>query len=126
MFWRNLAICAACLFFLHSAGCGNMDKVSAFFSLEGETTDKDRVINAPLEQVSVKTQSTLSSLGYVANVNKQGEEIRISSKESNGCKFTVILTAIKTKDGEQTKARFEWEGGRDNPTGFLILSRLEK
>ena len=126
MFWRVLAVSAACILFLHNAGCENMDKVSAFFSLEGETTGKDRVINAPVEQVKVRAQLTLSSLGLVANESRQGEEVRISSKESNGCKFTIILTAVKTKDVEQTRARIEWEGARDDQTGFLILSRLEK
>lgn len=126
MFWRILTVSAVCILFLHNAGCENMDKVSAFFSLDSEPTGNDRVINAPVEQVRFKTQSALSSLGLVANESRQGEEIRISSKESNGCKFTIILTAVKTKDGEQTRAHIEWDGARDDRTGYLILSHLEK
>jgi hypothetical protein len=125
MFWRVLAIGAACVLFLHNAGCENMDKVSGFFSVEAETSSTDRLVNAPIEQVSVTTQTTMSSLGYAANTTKQGDEVRISAKNSLGYKFTVILNSVKGKDGEQTRAHIEWEGGRDDQTGFLILSRLQ-
>src|SRR5947199_6774675 len=56
---------------------------------------------------------------------KQCDEIRISAKNSNGFKFTVILSALKGKDGEQTRAHIEWDGGRDEQTGILILSKLD-
>ncbi len=126
MFWRILTIGAVCTLFLQNAGCENMDKVSAFFTVESEPSVNNRVINAPLDQVSVTTQTTLSSLGYAAMVNKQGEEIRISAKNSIGGKLTVILTALKTKDGDQTRAHIEWEGKPDDQTGLIILANLQK
>jgi hypothetical protein len=101
-----------------------MDRVSAFFTVEPEPSTQNRVVNAPLEMASAKVQTTLSSLGYAANTNKQGEEVRISAKESNGAKLTVVLTAIKGKDGDQTRAHIEWEGGRDEQTGIIILQQL--
>ena len=122
---RILAICAGSLIAALAVGCENLDKVSSFFTVDAEVTPNNRVINAPLEQVSVTTQTQLTSLGYAATVTKQGEEVRISSKNSLGYKFTVVLTSIKGKDGEQTRARMEWEGGRDDQTGMLILARLE-
>ncbi len=126
MVWRNLVIAAACVGFMAAAGCDNLNTVSGYLTLQGESTAKDRVINAPIDQVSLKTQATLSSLGYVANLNRQGEEVRVSTKNSYGDKFVVILTSVKTKDGEQTRARIEWDGNRDDQTGFMILAQLEK
>lgn len=124
MFWRVLAIGAACVLVLHNAGCENMDKVSGFFNAEVEPSTSNRVVDAPLDHVSAKVQTTMSSLGYAANTSRQGEETRISAKNSNGAKLTVVLTGIKGKDGEQTRARIEWEGGRDEQTGILILQQL--
>ena len=126
MFWRNLVIAAACVCPIAAAGCDNISTVSGYFSLPSETTGKDRVINSPIDQVALRTQATLSSLGYVANVNKQGEEVRVSSKNSYGDKFVVILTSVNTKEGDQTRARIEWDGNRDDQTGFVILAQLEK
>ena len=65
------------------------------------------------------------ALGYAPTTTRQGDEVRIGAKNSMGYKFTVILTAVKTKDSEQTKARIEWEGGRDDQTGMMILARLQ-
>jgi hypothetical protein len=123
---RILAICAGSLIAVAAVGCENFDKMSAFFAIEPEVSPSNRVINAPLEQVSMTTQAQLTSLGYAATVNKTGEEVHISTKNSHGYKFDVILSSIKGKDGsEQTRARIEWEGGRDDETGMLLLSRLE-
>jgi hypothetical protein len=125
MFWRVLAIGAACVFVLNSAGCENMDKVGAFFTVDADPSTQNRVVNAPLEVVSVRAQTTMSQLGYAATTTRQGDETRISTKNSNGCKLTVILTPIKGKDSEQTRAHIEWEGGRDEQTGMLILAKLD-
>jgi hypothetical protein len=124
MFWRVLAVGAACVLILHGAGCENMDKVSGYFMVDPEPSAQNRLVNAPLDQVSAKVQSSMSSLGLAANTSKQGEEVRISAKESNGVKLTVVLTAIKGKDGDQTRARIEWDGGRDEQTAMLILQQL--
>lgn len=125
MIWRILTIGAVCVLFLQNAGCENMDKVSAFFTVENEPSVSNRVINAPLDTVSVTAQTTMASLGYAVTVNKQADEIRLSTKNSLGYKFTVILTALKTKDGDQTRAHIDWEGGRDDQTGALILAKLQ-
>jgi hypothetical protein len=125
MFWRIMAIGAACVALMQGVGCENMDKIGAFFTVECEPSPNDRVINASLDQVSVKTQTTMSSLGYATTLNRQGEEIHISAKTSNGAKITVILASVKSKDGEQTKAHIDWEGGRDEQTGMLILNKVQ-
>ncbi len=136
MFWRILTIGAVCVLFMQNASCENMDKVSAYFSVENEPSVSNRVINAPLDQVSVTAQTVMSSLGYAVTVNKQGGEIRLSTKNSLGYKFTVILTEIPQSNvtgsvtntlttNQKTRARIEWEGGRDDQTGALILAKLE-
>ena len=125
MFWRMLAVGAACVALMQSLGCENMDKIGAFFTVDSESSPNDRLINAPLEQVSVKTQTTMSSLGYATTLNRQGDEIRLSAKNSNGAKITVILTAVKGKDGEQTKVHISWEDGRDEQTGMIILNQVQ-
>jgi hypothetical protein len=122
---RISAVCAGSLIAALAIGCENLDKVGSFFAVDAEVTPSNRVISASLEQVSGTTQTILSSLGYAAAVTRQGEEIRVSTKNSLGYKFTIILTSIKGKDGEQTRARIEWEGGRDDQTGMLILTKLE-
>ena len=122
---RILAICAGSLIAALAVGCENFDKMGSYFTVDAEVTPSNRVINAPVEQVLITTQSKLSSLGYAATVTRQGEEIRVSAKTSHGFKFTVVLTSIKGKDVEQTRARMEWEGGRDDQTGMLILNWLE-
>jgi hypothetical protein len=126
MLWRNLMIAATCVGIASAAGCDSLTTVSNYLTLQGEPSVSDRLIDAPVEQVQLNTQSTLSSLGYVATVSHQGEEVRISSKNSYGYKFAVILTSVKTREGQRTRARIEWETGRDDQTSVLILAQLEK
>jgi hypothetical protein len=126
MMWRNLTLIAACAFCVHAVGCDSLHTVSGYLALEGEPSSKDRVINAQIDQVASKAQLTLTNMGYVATVNRRGDEYRIATKNSYGDKFAVVLTPLKTKEGEHTKVNIEWEGGRDEQTGFLILAQLEK
>src|SRR3954453_13666848 len=109
MFWRVLAVGAACVLILHSTGCENMDKVTAFLSAEPETSSSDRLVNVPIEQVVITTQNTMSALSYAATTSRHGDEVRLSAKNSLGYRFTVILTPVHGKDGEQTRAHIEWE-----------------
>jgi hypothetical protein len=120
----NWLVGASGFLFLCLAGCASFDYASLFF-LQSDASGHDRVIAGSLESVAQSTQSTLSQLGFVATQSKQGDTIRIASKTATGDRFTLVLTKEKGKEGDQTRVRLEWEGNRDDQTGFQILSQLD-
>jgi hypothetical protein len=106
------------------AGCASLDLVS-FFSLQSQTSGRDRVVAGSLDVVAQSAQTSLSQMGLAATVNRQGEAIYVASKTATGAKFTLVLTRENTKDGEQTRVRLEWDSASDEQTGFQLLSQVE-
>jgi hypothetical protein len=124
MSWLKGFICASGLACVLLAGCASFDLVSVF-SLPSQATGHDRVIAGSLEVVAQSAQTTLGQMGLAATTNRKGESIYIDGKTRAGAKFTLVLTREKTKDGEQTRARMEWDGTRDDQIGFQLLAQLE-
>jgi len=83
------------------------------------------VVAGSLEVVAQSAQASLTQMGLAATVNRQGEAVSIASKTAAGAKFTLVLTREKTKDGEQTRVRVEWDGASDEQMGFQLLAQLE-
>jgi hypothetical protein len=106
------------------AGCNSVN-FAGLLSFQSDNSGRDRVVTASLDAVTQSTQSTLSQLGFTANVARSGETVKISSKTATGAKFAVVLTREKTKDGEQTRMHLEWEGASEDQTGFQILGQVE-
>ena len=117
-------VCASGLVVLLLAGCASFDLVG-FLSLPSQTTGRDRVVAGSLEVVAQSAQASLTQMGLAATVNRQGEAVSIVSKTAAGAKFTLVLTREKTKDGEQTRVRVEWDGASDEQMGFQLLAQLE-
>ena len=124
MAWFKGFVCTASLACVLLAGCASFDLVSVF-SLQSQASGNDRVVAGSLETVAQSAQTSLGQMGLAATVNRKGEAIHIESKTPTGAKFTLVLTREKTKDGEQTRARVEWDGARDDQTGFQLLAQLE-
>jgi hypothetical protein len=121
--WKGF-VCAGGLAFVLLAGCASMD-LSGFFALQGQTAGHDRVIAGSLETVAQSTQNMLTQMGLAATINRKGEAIYISSKTAGGAKFTLVLTREKTKEGEQTRVRVEWDGASDEQTSLKLLGQIE-
>lgn len=124
MTWWKGFLCAGGLASVLVAGCASLDLVSVF-SLQSQTSGRDRVVVGSLETVAQSAQTTLGQMGLAASVNRKGEAITIDSKTPAGAKFSLVLTREKTKDGEQTRARVEWDGASEDQTGFQLLAQLE-
>ena len=117
-------VCAGGLAFGLLAGCASFDVVS-YFSLQSQTSDRDRVVAGSLEAVAESAKTSLSQMGLAATVNRKGEAIYLASKTAAGAKFTLVLTREKTKDTEQTRVHMEWDGTRDDQIAFQVLTQLE-
>ena len=117
-------VCAGGFAWLFLAGCASLDLVS-FFSLQSQSSGRDRVVSGSLETVAQSAQATLSQMGLAASITRNGEAISIASKTATGANFTLVLTREKTKDGEQTRVHVEWDGPSDDQTGFQVLGQLE-
>jgi hypothetical protein len=106
------------------AGC-NSANMAGLFALRSDASGRDRVLAGSLETVAKSAEGSLTELGFVVATTRQGDTIRIASKTAAGAKFTLVLTRQMTKDGEQTRARIEWDGAGDDQAGFQILGKLE-
>jgi hypothetical protein len=121
--WKGF-ICAGGLLFMLLAGCASFDLVS-FFALQSQGPGRDRVVAGSLDVVAQSAQTALTQMGLAATMNRKGEAIYITSKTAAGAKFTLVLSREKTKDGEQTRVRLEWDGAGDEPFAGQVLAQLE-
>jgi len=124
MVQRKRIVYAGMLILSALAGCASYD-VSSFFLLQSDASGHERVVAGSLDSVAESAQATLTRLGFSATMTKQAESIRILSKTSTGTKFTLVLTREKTKEGEKTRVRIEWDGGSSEQISFQLLSELE-
>jgi hypothetical protein len=124
MTMASRVICVIGLLVAGVAGCASLD-ISGLFSFESDSSGKDRVIAGSLESVAYSTQATLNQMGLATVVSRKAETVRISSRTSSGASFAMVLTREKTKDGEQTRVRIEWDGAADEPMAGQILAKLQ-
>jgi hypothetical protein len=117
-------ICAIALGCAGLAGCSSFD-VTSLVTFKTDSLGRERVMQGSLEAVAESTQSTLTQMGFAANVNRKSETVRISSKTAAGAAFTFVLTRVKNEQGEQTRVRIEWDNARDDNLGLELLAKLE-
>jgi hypothetical protein len=120
----NGVTCALALGWISLAGCSSFD-IASMVALKSDSLGRERVVSGSLETVAKSTQSTLSQMGFAANMTRKGETIRISSKTAAGASFTMVLTSVKTDTGEQTRVRIEWDGNGDDNLGLQLLAQLQ-
>jgi len=119
------AVCAGGLAFLALAGCDSLNNYAGFFALQSDGAGQDRVVAGSLESVAQSTQATLTQLGFAATRSQKGDAIYLASKTATGATFTLVLTQVDEKDGKKTKVHLEWQGAKDDSTGFHILGQVE-
>lgn len=89
---------------------------------------RDRVVAAPLHQVSLSVQDSLKAKGFSAEVSEKDDVIRVAGQASKGGRFAFVLTGVKTARGEKTRVRIDWEKPEDaraNPALAQIVTDLE-
>lgn len=104
-------------------GCAATD-LSGFAFLKTSNGAGDQLIYADLETVSAAASAALSSLGLTAVTTNKGEAIHIASTTKNGARFVLELTRERSATGERTRARINWENGKDEAFAFELLARL--
>jgi hypothetical protein len=116
-------VCAVGIMCLSLTGCRSDGGTWQGFL--GLATEDGQVLVASQDTVAASVQASLSGLGLMASVTRDGEDLRIASKTPTGKKFTVVLTRQKTPDGERTHVRVEWENGADAETHEKIMADLK-
>ncbi len=114
---------AAVLGLMLLAGCKSVD-FSSFVSLQSTNEGRERVVTGSLETVAESARANLTQMGLAAVVNRDGETIRVASTTPTGSRFTLVFKREMGKDGEQTRARIEWDGQSDDAMGFQLLGQL--
>ena len=93
--------------------------------MQGGGDGQDRLVAGSLEAVAQSTHNTLTQLGFAASRTQKGDAIYITSKTVAGASFTLVLTRVKTPEGEKTKVHLQWDGAKDDQTGLHILGQVE-
>jgi hypothetical protein len=111
---------------LLAAGC-SWAQVSGALSFQNNGAG-DRVIAGSPEAVAHSTTSSLTQLGMMASVTRQGEAIRIASCTPAGNRFTLVLTEDRSQSDapSKTRIRVEWENGREEHTSVQVFTEIEK
>src|SRR5262245_45709319 len=122
---RRRGLCALGLALLLLAGCKSTDFDFSLGFLQGGTPGGDRVLAGSLETVTQSAEGTLKRLGMEAVKTNVGEAVYLSATTPSGARFKLILTREKGKEGEQTRARVEWEGRSDEQALYNFLLRLD-
>ena len=118
-------VCAAGMAFLLAAGCNSLNDLNGFFALQGGADGQDRLVVGSLESVAQSTHNTLTQLGFTATRTQNGDAVYLTSKTVAGASFTLVLTRVKTAEGEKTKVHLQWDGAKDDQTGLHILGQVE-
>ncbi len=118
------SVCAAGLMALGLAGCES-SQLTGFFAMQNNANGHERVVTASVDTVAQSARATLSDLGMVATITKQGDSVRVASKTARGTQFTLVLQRDVVNGQEQTRARIEWADGREDPIGGQILAALD-
>lgn len=117
--WRTMASIWAGGFLVVLAGCA--------FQLGNSTVQvgvkvNEQAVNDSLEHVSQRIQNEMNRLGLQVAASNQGDMVRITSTTKSGQKFTVLLSRVRTPQGEQTNVHIDWDKGCDATLwGQLIL-----
>jgi hypothetical protein len=85
----------------------------------------DRVVAGSLETVAGSTEDSLRQLGLMVASTREGEAIRLKATTKTGQHFSLVLTRHTSAQGDLTRIRFEWDGGRDENMEMQILSQVE-
>jgi hypothetical protein len=116
------SICAVAVALLAVAGCNKSGFLQAnFFQQSGP----DRVVAGSLESVTGSTQHSLQELGIAVVAQPDGQSMRLKCRTKTGVEFSVVLTSANNGQAQQTHVRIEWEKGRDDQTGSMILGQLD-
>jgi hypothetical protein len=117
-------LCAIGLLVLAAAGCTLPDALGLSY-LQTSAPGQGRVVAASLESVSASTQATLRELGATAVVTQSGEDVRIAYTTRSGNHFALVLTRVRTAQGEQTRMRLEGETEGNEPTYLRVLAKFD-
>ena len=126
MKWRNEAIGLGFLFLSSMLiGCSTMN-FAGLFALQSSDQGKDRVIAGSVESAAQTTRASLQLLGLNADIQRDGDNLRVLSQTASGKRFALILTHESGAGGEQTRVQLEWLEGKDDPAGVQILAGIDR
>lgn len=116
-------ICAVAVALLVVAGCAKSGFLQMNFF---QQTGPDRVVAGSLESVTRSTQGSLQELGIGVVAQPEGQSVRLKCRTKTGVEFSMVLASANNDQGQQrTHVRIEWEKGRDDQTGSMILGQLD-
>jgi len=107
------------------AGCALPDKFGLSFL---QTTDAggDRLVAGSLENVSETTQAGLKRLGIKVVQTSQAQDVRLAATTPAGDHFAVVLTQVKTEEGERVRVRLEGASSSHQEMVVKIISDKEE
>lgn len=124
MTWAKRGICAGSMVWLLAAGCVLPDYLG-LSAVQSTGPGGDRLVAGSLETVSQSTQGSLQKLGFNVVATPEAEAVRLSCSTRANNRFDVVLTRVRSQQGEQTRVRIEWKGAVDEKIGLQIFEQLE-
>lgn len=125
MLRANRKVCAVGAVLMALAGCVVPDQFRLDY-LQTTLLNGDREVSASLESVSETTQSGLRRLGMTVEATPQDQAIRLAATTPTGDKFLVVLTRVKTGNGERTRVRVEGASGNHEKVLVQLFAQAER
>jgi hypothetical protein len=123
MTWRGGIGCALTGMLLGVTGCWTGGDGLAFLRFDAADKGRTRTVHASLTAVSANAQAALQGAGLFFSLKRDGDNvISLKGTTPSGRRFTLVLTGIKSPEGEQTQIRVEWEKDPDDAfwSEFLV------
>lgn len=114
----------AALLLLAATGCHTTDVISLGIFQSGPNGEHVIVLTGSVDSVVQIVQGKLQQLGFMTETSRRGDEVRIACSSAKGGKFYLVLSKTKTKEGEKTRVRLDWEGSADKEAGVAVLAQL--
>ena len=123
MSWARWRSCIGGIVLLFLMGCAGQ-QFAGIFQAAG-SGGSDYVVAGSANNVAASLEASLKRVGLSAVITEQGEDIRVASKTLKGDQFALVLTKVKTQQGESTRVRFEWENGPDEQIRTHVVTSLQ-
>jgi hypothetical protein len=124
MIQAKWAICAGVLFLAVLAGCSAENTLGLNF-FQQTASGQDRVVAVSPENEAESIQAVLSGLGLMANVNKNGDSIRISYTTKAGGHFGLLLVREKRGNQEFTRIHIDGDTGANDSSHQQVVAHLD-
>jgi hypothetical protein len=85
---------------------------------------REHVVVGSVDDVSAHLQAALGKVGIMANLTRQGQDVRLVGRTRAGNQFVLVFKEQNAGGGRQTAVSLEWLGSADETFWATVVEVL--